>query len=191
MADSPQSLRSLYGSGNAQRKTLESAIGTSSPEYQKDLQATITTFEACQRLVEQASLFSRNETVDDIPSGDLEYDSLSCRDFLANWYHRYLLIDYYLAELALKTTGSSRLEVLEKARQLYESYLERLDVYGILSPQDRKLYERFLEDRKWFSFASQTDAAARRQVKVARYQEEKAVKQKLEVRITALELLTF
>lgn len=72
MADSPQSLRSLFASGKAQRKALESAIGTSSSEYQENLQAAIATFEACQSLVGQASLFSRNETVDDIASGDLE-----------------------------------------------------------------------------------------------------------------------
>ncbi len=72
MADSPKSLRSLFTSGIAQRKALELAIGTSSTEYQENLQAAITTFEACQRLVGQASLFSRNETVHDIASGDLE-----------------------------------------------------------------------------------------------------------------------
>jgi len=79
--------------------------------------------------------------------------------------------------------------VLEKVQGLYESYLERLDAYGILSSKDRKLYERFLEDRGAFSLASPTDAAARRQVKVARYQDEKALKQKLEVRTAYIKTL--
>lgn len=72
MADSPQSLRSLFASGKAQKKALESAIGTSGSEYQENLINAIATFEACQSLVVQGSLFSRNETVDDITSSDLE-----------------------------------------------------------------------------------------------------------------------
>ena len=81
MAESPQTLRSLFTSGNAQRKTLESAISTSSSDYQYNLLSAISTFEACQRLAAQASLFSRNETVDDIASGDLQYVPKSSDEF--------------------------------------------------------------------------------------------------------------
>jgi hypothetical protein len=97
------------------------------------------------------------------------------------------LIDYFLAELVLRRIGARRLDVLERAQRLYESYLERLDTYRIISSKDQKLYERFLEDRNAFSLASPTDAAARRQVKVARYQDEKALKQKLDVRVPIIE----
>lgn len=58
----------------------------------------------------------------------------------------------------------------------------RLDEYDLLSPGDKKLHEQYLENPSAFALASMNDAAARRQVKVARFREEKELKQKLEVR---------
>lgn len=65
--------------------------------------------------------------------------------------------------------------------QLYEAFLSRLDNYGILSDQNRKLYERFLESRSSFQLASTSNVEERRKVKVARFQQEKGLKAKLEV----------
>lgn len=64
----------------------------------------------------------------------------------------------------------------------YEKYLGRLDDYGFLSARDKKLFEQYTESPLNFSLASKNDAANRREVKVARFREEKELKQKLEVR---------
>jgi immunoglobulin-binding protein 1 len=87
-----------------------------------------------------------------------------------------------LADLLLKSYGSDRLKVLQNVLQLFETFLSRLDNYGILSVENRKLYERFLENRSSFQLASSSNFEERRKLKVARYQQEKSLKAKLEVR---------
>jgi len=51
----------------------------------------------------------------------------------------------------------------------------------MLSKGDAKLLESYNEDKQNFSTVSTKDAAARRDVKIARFREEKGLKQKLEV----------
>jgi immunoglobulin-binding protein 1 len=71
--------------------------------------------------------------------------------------------------------------MLQNVLLLFEDFLSRLDNYGILSAENRKLYERFMEDRLSFQLASSANAEERRKVKVARFQQEKSLKAKLEV----------
>lgn len=71
--------------------------------------------------------------------------------------------------------------MLQNVLQLFEDFLSRLDNYRILSVENRKFYERFMEDRLSFQLASSTNAEERRKVKVARFQQEKSLKAKLEV----------
>ena len=51
----------------------------------------------------------------------------------------------------------------------------------MLNAKDRRLYESYLDDRDDFSLISTTDAAARRDTKIARYKQENELKLKLEV----------
>lgn len=71
--------------------------------------------------------------------------------------------------------------MLQNVLQLFGDFLSRLENYDILSVENRKLYERFMEDRLSFQLASSANAEERRKVKVARFQEEKSLKAKLEV----------
>jgi len=100
---------------------------------------------------------------------------------MLNFYDRYLGVDYLLAELLVRTYGPNRQKLLQQASWLFESFLTRLDSYELLSKQNKKLLDQYQDDRKAFQLASATDAAERRRVKVARFQEEKALKSKLEV----------
>lgn len=95
---------------------------------------------------------------------------------------RYFQIHFQLAGLLLKITQGDRRTVLRQARLEYESYLKLIDAYDILSSADAKTFQRYLEDPNNFSEASGSDAAARRQAKISRFQEEKAITRKLEVR---------
>jgi immunoglobulin-binding protein 1 len=94
---------------------------------------------------------------------------------------RYLTVDYLLAELIQRSYCADREQVLRRAQEEYDKYLEALDSYGLLSAGDKKLYDRYTNDPSSFHLASMTDAAARRHTKVARFKEEKELKQKLEV----------
>ncbi len=92
-----------------------------------------------------------------------------------------MLIDYHLAELILQSSASDRKDVLRQAREQFERFLSLLDTYGILSKGDRKLHEQYLDAPNSFSTISTTDAALRRESKIARFREEKGLKKKLEV----------
>lgn len=184
MTDSPRNVRTLFDSGNRQREHLESSYDSNSSTYQGNLRAAISTFEECRRLADELSLFSQNESLEDISSGDLQWSH--CVRYVENQrtdrMHRFLLISYYLAELILRDNKSDRKIVLNGAQKSYEKYLNLLDTYELLSASDRKLYERYLDNSKAFSTASTTDVAARRDTKIKRFRQEKELKGKLEAR---------
>lgn len=90
-------------------------------------------------------------------------------------------MDYLLADLLQRSHNPDREPALRSALEQYEQYLSRLDTYDLLSNSDKNLYERYSENPSSFSLAPVNDAATRRDVKVARFREEKELKQKLEV----------
>lgn len=90
-------------------------------------------------------------------------------------------MDYLLAELLLKTYGPDRQKLLRQASELLETFLTRLDVYELLSKQNKRLLDQYQDNLKTFQWASATDAAERRRIKVTRFQQEKDLKLKLEV----------
>lgn len=75
MAESHSNIRTLFAAGQVQRKQLESSWEASNPLYQENVSAAIGTFEECRSLADRISMFSQNETEDDISSGDLQYGS--------------------------------------------------------------------------------------------------------------------
>ncbi|MCJ1252248.1 hypothetical protein MMC24_000052 [Lignoscripta atroalba] len=159
----PTNIKTLFTTAKGLRKQLGS-WGTTSETYQENLQSAIATFEECRRLADQVSLFSPNETEDDISSGDLQY----------------LSIDYFLGELVLKDTKSDRKVLLRRAQEAYDRYLGRLDLYNILSKPDKKLYDQYLENRDAFALLPSKDATARRDTKISRFKQETELKRELE-----------
>lgn len=73
--ESQTNIRTLFAASNAQRKELDAIPDPSSALYQENLQAAIATLEECRNIAHHISLFSDNETEDDIPTGDLQYSS--------------------------------------------------------------------------------------------------------------------
>jgi len=65
-------MRALFTLAKNQRKQLEISSDSTSALYQENLQAAIVTLEECRRIADRISLFSPNETEDDISSGDLQ-----------------------------------------------------------------------------------------------------------------------
>lgn len=76
MDESSQSLQAVFESAKAQKKSLESDSAASNGQYQEQLSAAISTFARCQSMVSQLSVFSRNESVEDIATADLQYGVL-------------------------------------------------------------------------------------------------------------------
>ena len=63
----PQNLRSLFVAAKSEKSTLDSR-----PSSDSDLNAAISKLKQCHHLVEIASLFSPNESLEEIATGDLQ-----------------------------------------------------------------------------------------------------------------------
>ncbi|CZR64689.1 related to TAP42, component of the Tor signaling pathway [Phialocephala subalpina] len=159
-----QSIRSLFDSAESQRKRIEASWDTNTATYQQNLAAAISTYEDCLKLADRLSLFSPNETLEDLTSGDLQY----------------LVINYRLAELLLRVSNKIRKTTIQSARDAYERYLSLLDHYDILTTAEKKLYNDYTESPTTFSTISTTDPNARRATKIANFKLEKELKKKLQ-----------
>lgn len=165
MATEAKTLRTVFFEAEAHRKKLETFSSSTSAEFQENLAAALKGYEDSWKMVQQLSLFSPNEAVDDINSGDLQF----------------LPIDYYIAELIQKATGGDRKLNLLQAVDHYVRFLKLLDSYDILSKPEANFLEQYIEDPTAFSTASTTDPAQRRATKISRFKQEKELKTKLEV----------
>lgn len=164
MAEENQNLRAVYNAAEEKRRQLDAAGNTNAPAYQEQLASAISAYEQCLHMASRVSLFSPNESLDDISSSNIQY----------------LLIHYRIADLLLRQTTGQRKQLLIRAQASYADYLKQLDQYDILSSPDAKLYETYREAPTTFSTASTTDPAARRATKISRFREEKELRQKLE-----------
>ncbi|KAI0097379.1 TAP42-like family protein [Nemania sp. FL0031] len=165
MAEEPRTLKSAFQAAEEKRLAVETSM--TFPISQEDIAAALGAYEKCVQIVDEISLFSKNESLEDIATSDLPY----------------LLVPYHLAELHQKVPTRSPIErkgMLASARGAYESFLHRLDNYSILSPQDTKLFTEYSEDATGFSTISTKDPNARRNAKIANFKAEKELKQKLE-----------
>ncbi|KAI9053194.1 hypothetical protein LZ554_003460 [Drepanopeziza brunnea f. sp. 'monogermtubi'] len=163
MAD--QSIKSLFARAEQQRKDIEASWDSNTAVYQQNVASAIATYDECLKLADRLSLFSPNETLEDITSGDLQY----------------LLINYRLADLILRVSSKNRKGTLQQAREAYERYLSLLDHYEILTGAEKKLYNAYTEYPTTFSTINNSDPNARRATKIANFKLEKELKQKLEV----------
>jgi immunoglobulin-binding protein 1 len=164
MADEDRSLRSVYEEAEEKRYTVENSFDSNSSAFQENVQLAIQLYEQCLKIVDHLSLFSPNESLEDIGTVDLQY----------------LLLNYRIAELVLRINNRERKANLERAQRSYGRYLKQLDDYEMLSKNDAGLAEQYKESPNTFSTASTSDAAARRETKIRRFKEEKALKQRLD-----------
>lgn len=67
-----QSLRSLFTSAKEAKTVLESRGDTNTESYRDAVNAAIAKFEECQRQVSILSIFSTNEALDDVSTGDIQ-----------------------------------------------------------------------------------------------------------------------
>lgn len=75
MAEQPHSLRSLFRRAEEERKQLEASPDITSASLQENLQRVISEYEECLGIVDRVALFSRNETLEDVASADIELDN--------------------------------------------------------------------------------------------------------------------
>ncbi|KAF4973718.1 hypothetical protein FZEAL_9245 [Fusarium zealandicum] len=166
-SEEPRSLRSLYEAAEEKRHALDNAFEATSPAYRADLEAALSLYSRARQQIVAISLFSLNEGIEDISTNDLPY----------------LLLDAHVAELVQKTPNQSpdqRGDVLAESRSAYERFLAAADGYGLVVRPYDQLLERYRDDPDSFAVVASSDAAARRDGKIANYRAEKQLKEKLE-----------
>ncbi|KAK3318447.1 TAP42-like protein [Apodospora peruviana] len=164
--DEPRSLKEIFADADSKRLSLEQAHDTTSDSYTETVSAAVKGYQDCLRLINTFSIFSPNETLEDISTSDLPY----------------LLINFHLAELTQKLPSASpqeRKRTLSSARDSYERYLHLLDSYELLPQTYKKLLEQYTESPSTFSTVSTSDPAARRNSKMANYKAEKELRVRL------------
>lgn len=164
MADESRSLQDVYEEAEKRRSGVENSFDSNTAAFQDNLLAAMQLYEQCVDIAQRVSLFSPNETLEDIGTSALQY----------------LLLNYRIAELILRLNGGDRKANLLRAQRSYEGFLKQLDSYDMLPKNDAALWEQYQESPSTFSTAATTDVAARRNTKIRRFKEEKALKQKLE-----------
>jgi hypothetical protein len=73
MSNEDQSIRGLFGKAERARQELAASYEPNSPTYQENLGNAIATYIQCLKKAEDFSLFSPNETLEDISSSDIQY----------------------------------------------------------------------------------------------------------------------
>ncbi|KAK9324083.1 TAP42-like protein [Lipomyces orientalis] len=145
---------------------------SSSEAYQTTLKLTISSFESTKLKSEHLSLFSVNESVEDIATNDMPY----------------LAIDYYLATLTDKIYTASlaaRKPLALKSKGLYRSFLTVCDSYDLLDKPAARLLRAILDapvDTPIFAAADArrfTDPGAQRVAKIAKFKREKEIEKKV------------
>lgn len=168
MDNEPRSLKALFAEAESKRIALGSfPYAPNSSEYSDAVSSTVKLYQNCLTLISALSLFSPNESLEDLSTFDLPY----------------LLANFHLAELTQKLPSSSlpeRKRILSAARNAYERYLHLLDSYSLLSPSYQKLLEQYTDSPTTFSTVSTSDPAARRNAKIANFKAEKDLRSKLE-----------
>ncbi|TKX27680.1 hypothetical protein C1H76_0106 [Elsinoe australis] len=164
MSSESSSLRSIFHSAENKRRKLDQLPSSNSEEYQDILNSAIAEYQRCLDTADQVSLFSSNETLDDVSSNDIQY----------------FLLRYNLADLTLKRIGGDRKAILKHAQASICAFLKQLDSYDMLSKSDALLLERLLESPDTFSIVSSSDPSAKRETKIRRFKEEKELKQRLD-----------
>src|ERR1700712_1746769 len=118
MESNSRSLQEAFAEAESRRTKLDEYPSTSAPDYQAALVSTLSSYVECQQIIDRISLFSPNESLEDIASSELQY----------------LLLEYYLGDLTLKVTSdiTERRAILERSRKFFETFLKRLDSYDLL-----------------------------------------------------------
>ncbi|KAI9021928.1 TAP42-like protein [Hyaloraphidium curvatum] len=150
------SLQDKFRDGvDAYSRIETTSLSSSDARYQELVAEAVQLFTDCMQMVRSLSLFSSNESVEDLGTGDLPL----------------LLVDAYLADLVPKQLQADRLPLLEQSKSYWLSFLTRLDSYGILDSERKTDLQRILERT-----ASLPGTAKRREDVISRHRR----KQKLE-----------
>ncbi|XP_031236899.1 immunoglobulin-binding protein 1b [Mastomys coucha] len=169
-------LRELLETGIQLLEELEAATQpTGSKTIQEKVRKALTLLEKASDMLSQLDLFSRNEDWEEIASADLKY----------------LMLPALKGALTLKLVDSSRLNVLQDAREHFMNFLIQSHNYHVAEfqlpwaqssePEGNPAATSDTQENNLVAMASQ------RQAKIQRYKQKKAVEQRLSSLKSAVE----
>lgn len=71
------SLRSIFDTASRLRAEIEESYDYQSDAYQDKLRAALTSYQKCKDVIDQISLFSSNEGLEDVSSSEIRFAQLA------------------------------------------------------------------------------------------------------------------
>ncbi|CAG9796880.1 unnamed protein product [Diatraea saccharalis] len=147
---------------------------TNSDPVQMTIKSAISKLEKATNLVSVSGMFSKNESLDELPTETLQY----------------LLLPALLGTLTLKLVGPPRKELIDVAEIYFKDFLQRCKDYGVTDvevPQTTEGTEVALP-RPQSEQAKIANMVLSREAKIRRYKEMKELKEKLSTLSKAMSL---
>ena len=174
------SLHSLWQNAQEARCSLETTGRALDPNYAPTVSNCIARYTTISSHISALSLFSLNESLEDISTASLQY----------------MVCSAHIASLTLRLPSSSpseRKAIISTARCHYEAFLSLLCSYSLLgsdtaapgAPSHQALWKSYLENPAAFTTTSSSDPAARRNAKLANYKAERALEHRLQFLLSA------
>jgi hypothetical protein len=141
--EEPQvSLKKLFEEGQRNFQLIQqSTLPSIDPKVQEQCRTCLELFETCSKIVTQQQIFSKNEEIDDVQTGSLQYSFFfffsfvfpsplsffpcsrifvafcACSQFFFFLpFFRFLLLNYYIGDLTLKISSSERILTLKRSK---------------------------------------------------------------------------
>ena len=161
---SVETLDEMFKRGLDIHDSLESsAEPVNSPEFQHKVKKGILLLEDSTRLVSVLDIFSRNETVSEVPSEHLKF----------------FLLPVLLGNLNVKLTDQDRLEVIKIVETYYHDFLSRVRDYSIASVPNLKKKDEDSSPKNANQNPNLAKMNREREEKIRRYKETKEIEASL------------
>lgn len=135
-----------------------------SPEYQAIVAQSLKSLNKCREFVDRLSLFSDNESLDDLTTNDIKYIS----------------VEFYLGQLTEKSQRLPRLENIKLAIDLYFKFLRTLRNYGLLDKVlSKRIQETIASGKITLRDIKPKDPSTMRSEKIERFKRGKELQEKI------------
>ncbi|CAH0724504.1 unnamed protein product, partial [Brenthis ino] len=136
---------------------------TNSDPVQLNIKSAISKFEKATKLVSMTGMFSKNESLEELPTETLQY----------------LLLPALLGTLSLKLCNQPRKDIINIAEIYFRDFLQRCKDYGVTDVEVPQTSSNEVSTRSQTEQAKIATMVLSREAKIKRYKEIKELKEKL------------